>query len=259
MRRCRSRSMQDRRCSSRSRRTRTPALPSCPCRSKCGPQGASITPTTAEPFLDIDGNALPVGVPVVLAPGSLIVPSFTNCGQDGGQFVFPCSPSVLIDSATDLATVNAITGAAPVTVTSTTVIERFCFFPGERQNLLNPRGVRNVSNHLRFRTVPHLFFDLHPDGFEIEIHGLKNVHSHALPKFNQSEQQMFRSHVIVIESVGLFPSQGQNLLRSGSKIIHTLSLLLSLSVIILPKSGGVSPFNFERMISALKRIPLFRR
>jgi hypothetical protein len=49
---------------------------------------------------------------------------------------------------------------------------------------------------------------------------LQHVNCYALSKFDQSEQQVFSSHVVVVEPLGLLARKRQDLLGSWSKIIH---------------------------------------
>ena len=100
------------------------------------------------------------------------------------------------------------------------MIERLRFLAGERENFFHPRRVGNVADHLRLRTGADLFLDFHPDGFEIEPHLLEDVHRDALPELDQAEQKMLGADVIVVEAVGFFASQRQDLLGARSKIIH---------------------------------------
>ena len=100
------------------------------------------------------------------------------------------------------------------------VVERLGFLAGEGEDLLHPRSVGNVPDHLGLGTVADLLFDLHPDGLEIEIHLLEDVHGDALTQLDQAEQQVLRAYVIVIESIGLLTCEGEDLLSSGGKIIH---------------------------------------
>ncbi len=100
------------------------------------------------------------------------------------------------------------------------MIESLGFLAGQRQNLLDPRSVGNVPDHLRFRTGTDLLFDFHADGLEIEPHLLQNIDGHALSELDQAKQQMLGADVIVIKSIGLFSSECQDLLCARSKIIH---------------------------------------
>ena len=55
---------------------------------------------------------------------------------------------------------------------------------------------------------------------QIEPHFLQYIDCYALSKFDQSEQQVFRSHVVVVEPLGLLARKRQDLLGAWSKIIH---------------------------------------
>ena len=100
------------------------------------------------------------------------------------------------------------------------MVERLGFLAREREHLLHPRRVRDVADHLGFRPGTDLLLDFHPHGFEIEPHLLEDVDGHALPQFDQAEQQMLGPDVIVIEAIGFFAGKSQHLLGSRGKIIH---------------------------------------
>ena len=102
------------------------------------------------------------------------------------------------------------------------MIQRLRFLPCQREHLLDPRRVGNVADHFRFRPRPDLLLDFHPHGFEIEPHLLEDVDGHALPQLDQAEQQMLGPDVIMIEAVGFFSSERQDLLGARGKIIHWL-------------------------------------
>ena len=55
---------------------------------------------------------------------------------------------------------------------------------------------------------------------QIEPHFLQHIDCYALSKFDQSEQQVFRSHVVVLEPLGLLARKRQDLLGAWRKIIH---------------------------------------
>ena len=65
-----------------------------------------------------------------------------------------------------------------------------------------------------------MLFYLHANRLEIEPHILQHIDCYALSKFDQSEQQVFSSHVIVVEPLGLLARKRQDLLGTWSKIIH---------------------------------------
>ena len=87
-------------------------------------------------------------------------------------------------------------------------------------DLLHARRVGNVAHHLRLRPGANLLLDFHPHRFEIETHLLEDVDGNALAKLDQAEQQMLGPDVVVIEAVGFFSSESQDLLGPRGKIIH---------------------------------------
>ena len=100
------------------------------------------------------------------------------------------------------------------------VVERFGFLAGERQDLLDTRGVRDVPDHLLVRPGADLFFDFHANGFQVQTQFLEDIDGDALPQFDQAQQEMFGADKIVVEPVGFFARQREDLLRPGREIVH---------------------------------------
>src|ERR1700738_5336248 len=100
------------------------------------------------------------------------------------------------------------------------MVQRLGFLPREREDFLHPRRVGNIADHFRFRTRPDLLLDFHSHGFEIEPHLLEDGDGHALPQLDQAEQQMLGPDVIMIEAIGFFSSESQDLLGPRGKIVH---------------------------------------
>src|SRR5271165_6228376 len=65
-----------------------------------------------------------------------------------------------------------------------------------------------------------MLLDLDANPLQIEPHSLQHIDCYALSKFDQSEQQVFSSHVVVVEPLGLFARKRQDLLGTWSKVIH---------------------------------------
>jgi hypothetical protein len=65
-----------------------------------------------------------------------------------------------------------------------------------------------------------MLLQLHANPLQIEPHLLQHIDCYALSEFDQSEQQVFRSHVVVVEPLGLLARKRQELLGTWSKIIH---------------------------------------
>jgi len=62
-----------------------------------------------------------------------------------------------------------------------------------------------------------MLFHFHANRLEIEPHILQHIDCYALSKFDQSEQQVFSSHVVVVEPLGLLARKHQNLLGTWVK------------------------------------------
>ena len=71
------------------------------------------------------------------------------------------------------------------------------------------------------RARADLFFHLKTHGFQIEPHFLEHVNRHALPQFDESQEQMLGAHKVVVKPVRLLARERQHLLRSRRKIAHT--------------------------------------
>src|ERR1700674_2608246 len=65
-----------------------------------------------------------------------------------------------------------------------------------------------------------MLLHLHANNLQIDPHLLQHIDCYALSKFDQSEQQVFSSHVVVVEPPGLLACKRQDLLGTRSKIIH---------------------------------------
>ena len=65
-----------------------------------------------------------------------------------------------------------------------------------------------------------MLLDLHANPLQIEPHSLQYINCYALSKFDQSEQQVFSSHIVVVEPLGLPARKRQDLLGAWRKIIH---------------------------------------
>ena len=65
-----------------------------------------------------------------------------------------------------------------------------------------------------------LFFDLHADGLKIETHLLEDIDGHALAELDQTEKDMFRADIIVVEAIGLLAGEGQNLLGARGEVVQ---------------------------------------
>ena len=100
------------------------------------------------------------------------------------------------------------------------MIERLGFFTGERQNFFHPRSVGNVADDFGFRAGADLLLHFHAHSLEIESHFLENVDRDALAELNQPKKKMLGPNVIVIEPVGFFASELQDLLGARCKIVH---------------------------------------
>ena len=100
------------------------------------------------------------------------------------------------------------------------MIERFGFLTGECEHFLHSRRIGNVADHFGFRAGADLFFHFHADSLKIETHFLQNVYCYPLPQFDEPQQKMFGSDVIVIKPVCFLTGKRQNLLRARCEIIH---------------------------------------
>jgi len=65
-----------------------------------------------------------------------------------------------------------------------------------------------------------MLLNFHANPLQIQSHPLQHIDGYALSKFDQSEQEMFSSHVVVVESLGLLARKREDLLGAWRKIIH---------------------------------------
>ena len=100
------------------------------------------------------------------------------------------------------------------------MVEALGLLAGQREHFFDSRRVRNVADHLGLRSAADLLFDFHAHGLHVETHLLQHVHGNSLAELDQAEEQVLGPDIIMVEAVGLFPGQGQHLLRSGSKVVH---------------------------------------
>ena len=89
---------------------------------------------------------------------------------------------------------------------------------GQREHFLYAWRVGNVTNHFLVRTGSNLSLDLHPYGFEIQTHLLKNIDRHALAQCNQAEQQMLCADEIVTKAISFPARQREHLLGTWGEI-----------------------------------------
>jgi hypothetical protein len=100
------------------------------------------------------------------------------------------------------------------------VMEGLGFFAGQSENLLHAGGIGDIAGDLGVGSGADLLFDFHPNRFQIEPHFLKNIDGDALSKLDQAKENVFRSHVVVVEAVGLLASESEDLLGAWGEIIH---------------------------------------
>jgi hypothetical protein len=91
-------------------------------------------------------------------------------------------------------------------------------------------------------SADELFFDFHANRLQIESHLLQHNDCHSLSEFDQSEQKVFSSHVIVVEPLGLLARKRQDLLGAWRKITHHYVPLPSLLTLL--KVDTTSAFQY---------------
>jgi hypothetical protein len=65
-----------------------------------------------------------------------------------------------------------------------------------------------------------ILLHLHANSLQIEPHLLQHIDCYALSEFDQSEQQVFSSHVVVFEPLGLLACKHQDVSSAWRKITH---------------------------------------
>jgi len=133
------------------------------------------------------------------------------------------------------------------------MVKSLGLFACKRENFLDSRSVRDVTDHLCLRVGANVFFDFHADGLEVEAHLLENVYGNSLSEFYQPEQKVFSSHIIMVKPISLLTRKRQYLLCTWSKIVHHCDSDAG-STAFLPDLllvGGLGKFfNFSRTMSA---------
>ena len=66
-----------------------------------------------------------------------------------------------------------------------------------------------------------MLLDLHANPLQIEPHFLQHIDCYAFSKFDKSEQQVFRSHVVVVEPIGLL---ARSYYRPGGAVTRVRAL-----------------------------------
>src|SRR5271165_4986455 len=95
-----------------------------------------------------------------------------------------------------------------------------------------------------------MLLDLLANDLQIESHPLQHIDCYAFSKFDQSEQQVFSSHVVVVEPLGLLARKRQDLLGTRSKIInHCVPLLGPLTLLKVDTTSA-----FQNLTSKPKEI-----
>src|SRR5262245_6123245 len=92
------------------------------------------------------------------------------------------------------------------------MVQSLRLFACEGQYLLDAGRVRNIPNHFGFGMGSHMLLDLHSYGLQVEPHFLQYVDRNTLAKFDQAEQKMFSSYVVMVEAIRFFASKRQHLL-----------------------------------------------
>ncbi len=92
------------------------------------------------------------------------------------------------------------------------VIERLRLLAGERQHLPHARRVGNAASRLGLRAGADLLFDGAAHGLQVEPHLLEHADRHALPQLDETEQNMLRADIGVVEAVGFLAGQCEHLL-----------------------------------------------
>src|SRR5262249_19678688 len=88
------------------------------------------------------------------------------------------------------------------------------------QYLFDARCVGKVPDHVCLRMRTDMLLHLHANPLQIESHLLQHIDGYALSNFDQAEQKVFRSHVVVAQPLSLLARKRQDLLGTWSKIIH---------------------------------------
>ena len=104
--------------------------------------------------------------------------------------------------------------------TNIRMVERLRFLVGEREDLLHPWCVRDVTGGFLRRTRAHLFFHLHAHGIELEAHAFEHIHRDPLAELDEPQQQVLGADIGMVETVCLLAGKGQYLLGAWCEVVH---------------------------------------
>ena len=102
------------------------------------------------------------------------------------------------------------------------MVEGFGFFAGEGEDFFDAWGVGNIADHFGFGATADLFFYLHANGFEVETHFLEDIYGHALAEFDETEEEVLGTDIVMIKAIGLLSGECENLLGAWREVVHHL-------------------------------------
>src|SRR3989344_6154823 len=99
-------------------------------------------------------------------------------------------------------------------------VEGIGLLGGESQDLLHTWRIGNIADRFLIRPDPDLLLDLHPHDLEVNTHYPKHVDRHALAELDEPQEQVFRSHEIVVEAIGFLARKCKCLRRVWCEFSH---------------------------------------
>ena len=102
------------------------------------------------------------------------------------------------------------------------VIQRLGLRNRQLQNLLGSRRERNIAHHLGLRALPNGLLHFNTDLLQGNTHPLKHGYRYAFRQSNQTQEEMFRPHIGMVETIGLFLGKVNDLLCSRCETVETI-------------------------------------
>ena len=94
-----------------------------------------------------------------------------------------------------------------------------CFAQRQLQDLLGPRGERNMTGRLGLAVADDLL-DLRAHRFQRDAHLLQGLGGHALTLVDETEQDVLRADVVVVQHLGLVLGQHHHPARAVSETLE---------------------------------------
>lgn len=124
--------------------------------------------------------------------------------------------------------------------TNVMMIQAASFIDGKLNHLLGTRSQTNLAQDDAISPANDVFNGA-PNFVEFDAEVTQHFGSYALTFAHQTEQEMFRPNVIVLESLGFFLSEAQDFSCSLCKLIKPISIVHLFVTPLSVAEGGTEP------------------